>query len=178
MGCHCLLRNMPLSSVQLSCSVVSDSLRPHESQHARPPCPSPTPGVYSDSGPSSQRSYPAISYASGHSQMLHCILSLLKGTALEHLYHLPRVLPENLCSCRQTLRTQNIDGPLTGYLTTFWAVFIFFTCLIRKTKYILVKLYDIFLHYVRKIPLKLRSQLLNNLSLLISVLGVPSWLRW
>ena len=35
-------------------SVVSDSLRPHESQHARPPCPSPTPGVHSDSRPSSQ----------------------------------------------------------------------------------------------------------------------------
>ena len=38
-----------LSSVQFSCSVVSDSLRPHELQHARPPCPSPTPGVHSDS---------------------------------------------------------------------------------------------------------------------------------
>ena len=37
------------SSVQFSCSVVSDSLRPHELQHARPPCPSPTPGVHSDS---------------------------------------------------------------------------------------------------------------------------------
>ena len=36
-------------SVQFSCSVVSNSLRPHESQHARPPCPSPTPGVHSDS---------------------------------------------------------------------------------------------------------------------------------
>ena len=34
------------SSVQFSRSVVSDSLRPHESQHARPPCPSPTPGVH------------------------------------------------------------------------------------------------------------------------------------
>ena len=42
------------SSVQFSRSVVSDSLRPHESQHARPPCPSPTPGVHSDSRPSSQ----------------------------------------------------------------------------------------------------------------------------
>ena len=40
-------------SVQFSCSVVSDSLRPHESQHARPPCPSPTPGAHSDSHPSS-----------------------------------------------------------------------------------------------------------------------------
>ena len=42
------------SSVQFSRSVVSDSLRPHESQHARPPCPSPTPRVHSDSRPSSQ----------------------------------------------------------------------------------------------------------------------------
>ena len=42
------------SSVQFSHSVVSDSLQPHESQHTRPPCPSPTPGVHSDSRPSSQ----------------------------------------------------------------------------------------------------------------------------
>ena len=41
-------------SVQFSHSVVSDSLRPQESQHARPPRPSPTPGVHSDSRPSSQ----------------------------------------------------------------------------------------------------------------------------
>ena len=41
-------------SDQISRSVVSDSLRPHESQHARPPCPSPTPGIHSDSCPSSQ----------------------------------------------------------------------------------------------------------------------------
>ena len=49
------------SSVQFSCSVVSNSLRPHESQHARPPCPSPTPGVHSDSCPSSRWCHPAIS---------------------------------------------------------------------------------------------------------------------
>ena len=48
-----------ISSVQYS--VVSDSLRPHESQHARPPCPSVTPGVHSDSRPSSQWCHPAIS---------------------------------------------------------------------------------------------------------------------
>jgi len=41
-------------SVQFSHSVGSDSLRPHESQHARPPCPSPSPRLHSDSGPSSQ----------------------------------------------------------------------------------------------------------------------------
>ena len=50
-----------LSSVQFSHSVVSDSLRPHELQHARPPYPSPTPGVHSNSHPSSQWCHPAIS---------------------------------------------------------------------------------------------------------------------
>ena len=48
-------------SVQFSRSVVSDSLRPHESQHARPPCPSPTLGVHSNSCPLSQWCHPAIS---------------------------------------------------------------------------------------------------------------------
>ena len=48
-------------SDQISRSVVSYSLRPHESQHARPPCPSPTPGVHSDSHPLSQWCHPAIS---------------------------------------------------------------------------------------------------------------------
>ena len=42
-------RSVQFSSVHFSCLVVSDSLRPHESQHTRPPCPSPTPGVYSNS---------------------------------------------------------------------------------------------------------------------------------
>ena len=42
------------NSVQFSRSVLSDSLQPHESQHARPPCPSPTPGVHPDSRPSSR----------------------------------------------------------------------------------------------------------------------------
>ena len=50
-----------VKSDQISPSVVSDSLRPHESQHPRPPCPSPTPRVHSDSGPSSQWCHPAIS---------------------------------------------------------------------------------------------------------------------
>ena len=48
------------SSVQFGCSVVSDSLRPHESQHARPPCLSTTPGVHSDSSSSSPWCHPAI----------------------------------------------------------------------------------------------------------------------
>ena len=48
------------SSVQFSHSVVSDSFQPHELQHARPPCPSPTPGVYSNPCPSSWWCHPAI----------------------------------------------------------------------------------------------------------------------
>ena len=49
------------SSVQFSSSVVSDSLRPHEPHHARPPCPSPTPGVYPNLCPMSQWCHPTIS---------------------------------------------------------------------------------------------------------------------
>ena len=66
-----LLQSLPASgsfqmsqlfaSVQFSHSVVSDSLRPHESQHARPPCPSPSPGVHSHSCPLIRWCHPAIS---------------------------------------------------------------------------------------------------------------------
>ena len=61
--CRCIIC-MPIdkfSSVQFSRSVVSDSLQPHESQHVRPPCPSPTPGVHPNSCASSQWCHPAIS---------------------------------------------------------------------------------------------------------------------
>ena len=59
--CVCVCIHTCVCSVQFSCSVVSNSLRPHESQHARPPCPSPSPGVHSDSRPSSPWCHPAIS---------------------------------------------------------------------------------------------------------------------
>ena len=75
-------------SVQFSRSVMSDSLWPHESQHARPPCPSPTPGVHPNSCPSSQWCHPAISFsvvpfsscpqslrASGSFPTNHCFLN-------------------------------------------------------------------------------------------------------
>ena len=55
------LKIIQIRSDQISHSVMSNSLKPHESQHARPPCPSPTPGVHSDSCPSSQWCHPAIS---------------------------------------------------------------------------------------------------------------------
>ena len=53
--------NYEISSVQFSFSVMSGSLWPHELQHTRPPCPSPTPGVYSNSCPLSQWCHPTIS---------------------------------------------------------------------------------------------------------------------
>ena len=56
-----LSRVFSSSSVQFSRSVMSNSLWPHESQHTRPTCPSPNPGVHSDSRPSSQWCHPAIS---------------------------------------------------------------------------------------------------------------------
>ena len=52
---------MVYNSVQVSRSVMSNSLRPHEPQHTRPPCPSPTPGVYSNSCPLSRWCHPTIS---------------------------------------------------------------------------------------------------------------------
>ena len=54
-----------VSSVQFSCSVMSNSLQPHELLHPRPPCLSPTPGVYSNSCPSSRWCHPAISSSVG-----------------------------------------------------------------------------------------------------------------
>ena len=58
---HYYFATIQFSSVQFSRSVVSNSLRPHESQHARPPCPSPTPRLYPNSCPSSRWCHPAVS---------------------------------------------------------------------------------------------------------------------
>ena len=58
---YCKATILQFGSVQFSRSVVSNSLWPHESQYTRPPCPSPTPGVHSNSCPSSQWCHPAIS---------------------------------------------------------------------------------------------------------------------
>ena len=59
--CYFCQNKLEATSVQFSRSVVADSLQPHELQHARPPCPSPTSGVYSDSRPLSQSCHPTIS---------------------------------------------------------------------------------------------------------------------
>ena len=58
---HLIYTYIYMIYIQFSCSVVSDSLWPHEPQHARPPCPSPTPGVYPNPCPSNQWCHPTIS---------------------------------------------------------------------------------------------------------------------
>ena len=58
---RCITGEEAWASVQFSHSVVSDSLLPHGLQHARPPCPSPAPGVYTNSCPFSQWGHPTIS---------------------------------------------------------------------------------------------------------------------
>ena len=63
------------SSVQFSCSVMSDSLRPHGLQHARPPCPSPTPGVYPNSCPLSQ--WYCLAISSSATPLSFCLQSFL-----------------------------------------------------------------------------------------------------
>ena len=90
--------SVQFSSVQFSHSVVSDSLRPYESQHARPPCPSPAPRVHSDSGPSSQWCYPAIS------------------SSVVHLFSCPQSLPASESSKSQLFAW---GGQSTGVSASF-----------------------------------------------------------
>ena len=63
---HCQYIGNPISSVQFSRSVMSDSLRPYELQHARPPCPSQTPGVHPNPGPLNQWCLPTVSSSVVH----------------------------------------------------------------------------------------------------------------
>ena len=82
------------SSVQFSHSVVSGSLRPHGLQHPKPPCPSPTPGVYSNSCPLSRWCNPTIS--SSIVPFSSCLQSLEKNQGLfqgvSSLYQVAKVL--------------------------------------------------------------------------------------
>ena len=75
-------------SVQFSHSVVSNSLQLHESQHARPPCPSSTLGVYSNSCPSSQWCHPAISSSVVHFSSLPLIPPSIRLFSNESTLHI------------------------------------------------------------------------------------------
>ena len=82
------------ASDQISRSVVSDSFRPHESRHASPPCPSPTPGVHWDSCPSSWWCHPAIS--SRKKLIIHHNIILLK-----HSYWILKICNKNILITKQ-----------------------------------------------------------------------------
>ena len=110
------MNSVQFSSVQFSRSVVSDSLRSHELQHTRPPCPSPTPGVHPNSCPLSQWCHSAISSsvvpffscpqslpASGSFPMSQFLASMLKLISIESMMpsnHLilccPLLLPSSI----------------------------------------------------------------------------------
>ena len=90
------------SSVQFSCSVVSDSLRLHESQHARPPCPSPTPRVHPNSCPSSRQCRPAIS------------------SSVVPFSSCPQSLPASICEQNNKCRIQLLNKVPNTYSTS-WA---------------------------------------------------------
>ena len=75
-----------ISSVQFSRSVVSNSLQPHESQHTRPPCPSPTSGVHPDSRPSSRWCHPAISSSVVPSSSCHQFLPASESFPMSQLF--------------------------------------------------------------------------------------------
>ena len=115
-----------IRSDQISRSVVSDSLRPHESQHARPPCPSPTPGVHWDSHPSSRWCHPAIS----SSVVPFSCPQSLPASEVRHILN-PRIKP-SISRCRRILYQLSHKGsPEYGSMPYFsvtvqWSVTILF----------------------------------------------------
>ena len=106
-----------LHLVQFSYSVVSDSLWPHESQHTRPPWPSPTPGVYPNSCPSSRWCHPAISSSvipfSSCPQSLPALGSFPMS---QHLHEVAEVLEFQLQhqSFKRTPRADLLQNGLVG----------------------------------------------------------------
>ena len=109
---------IPIDSVQFSHSVMSDSLWPHELQHARPPCPSPTPGVYPNSRASSQWCHPAISSSvipfSSCPQSLAASESfpMISNTLLLHAH--PPLVPGNCYSILYSMSLTVFDTSWKG----------------------------------------------------------------
>ena len=104
-----------ISSVQFSLSVVSDSLRPHESQHARPPCPSPFPRVHSNSHPTSRWCHLAV--LSSVVPFSSCPQSLpaSESCPMSQLYAWggQSIVPSNLAICNNNLKdAYSLEGKL------------------------------------------------------------------
>ena len=106
------------TSDQISPSVMSDSLRPHESQHAMPPCPLPSPGVHLDSRPSSQWCHPAISssvvpFPSAPNQGLFQWVNVTMLPLLKIILWFPLFFGINLKILNMSCNTLHDSGPLT-----------------------------------------------------------------
>ena len=95
-------------SVQFSHSVMSNSLRPHESQHARPPCPSPAPGVHSNSRPLSRWCHPVIS--SSGVPFSSCPQSLPASESFPMSQHFARGSQSTGVSASASLLPKNTQG--------------------------------------------------------------------
>ena len=149
-------------SVQFSCSVVSDSLWPHELQHARPPCLKPTLGVHSNSCPSSRWCHPAIS--SSVVPFSSCPQSLPASVfSNENSSHeVAKVLEFQLYhqSFQWTPRTNLLQDGLVGSPCRIWEVFSF------ESSFILGKTLLNSIACYREIICEMQGQLLQQTSLL------------
>ena len=104
-------------------SVVSDSLRPHESQHARPPCPSPTPGVHPDSCPSSQWCHSAISSSvvpfSSCPQSLPASVLILIAFFTRFRFSGPLIVSHTFCCCSVSQSCKTLCNPMSCSMPGF-----------------------------------------------------------
>ena len=107
----CKTRYHKSHSVQFSRSVMSDSLRPHESQHARPPCPSPTPGVHSNSCPSSQ-----WCHSSSHLILCHPLLLLPQSLPASEYFPMSQLFTWGGQSTGVSLLASFLPKKSQGYL--------------------------------------------------------------
>ena len=105
-------------SVQFSLSVMSNSLQTHGQQHARPPCPSPTPGVYPNSCPLSQRCYPIISSS------IIPFSSCLQSFPISEYFHMSQLLTSGGQSIKVSASTSVLPMNPQDWSLLGWTVWI------------------------------------------------------
>ena len=107
------------ASVQFSRSVASDSLPPHESQHTRPPCSSPFPGVHSDSCPSSPWCHPAIS------SLVVPFSSWLQSVSASGSFQMSQLFPSGGQSIRVSASTSVLSMNNQDWFPLWWTSWIY-----------------------------------------------------
>ena len=99
--------------VQFSCSVMSDSLRPHEPQHARPPCPSPTLGIHPNPCPLGQWCHPTISSSVVPTPQLYL-------QYIEHTWHMVDIQQTLVILPQELIITMESESEVTQSCPTLW----------------------------------------------------------